>query len=120
MTNQNFAIFEGIILLVIVFEFAFLPLLLEKMPDSLINLPNKEFWLANEKRAETFAVMRRYFEWFSVMLLALFIAVNQLVFTANLKRENLPGTAMWLILGSFLIFAAFWMIKFIRQFKIKK
>lgn len=120
MSKQNSLIFEVVLLFIIISEFTFLPLLIEKMPDTLINLPNKEFWLAAERRAETFDVMRAFFEWFAVALLTLLIVVNHFIFTANLKRENLPASAMWLIVGTFLIFTIAWMIKFLRHFKIKR
>lgn len=119
MTKQNFVIFEFVFLLLIIGEFALLPYLIEKMPDSLLNLPNKAYWLAEERRAETFMKIRRYFQWFSILLLTLFIAVNQMVFRANLIRENLPSVVMWLILIVFFVFVIFWLIKFISQFRIK-
>ena len=117
MSKRGFFIFEGVILLIIIFEFTLLPLLIEKMPDSLMNLPNKSHWLAPERRAHTFAVFREFFDWFSVMLLALFIIVNQLVFRANLYSEDLPGTLMWVVLGIFLLSVIIWLVKFIRYFR---
>ncbi len=119
MSKRNFFLLEGVILLLIVFEFALLPYLIGKMPLPLINMPNKEFWFAGESRAETLSVIRSYFEWFSVSLLALFTAVNQLVFRANINRENLPSAEIWLIIGAFLIFVVVWLIKFVRRFRIK-
>ena len=120
LSKQSFVALEGVILSVIVFEFTMLPLLIEKMPDSLLNLPNKDFWLAAERRAETFSTIRQNFEWFGIMLLTLFVAVNQLVFRANINRENLPTTEMWLIIGAFLIFVIVWLINFMRRFRIEK
>lgn len=55
MWKNNFIIFEAIILLIILSEFTLLPLLIEKSPDALINLPNKEFWLAPNAAAKLFA-----------------------------------------------------------------
>lgn len=120
MAKENFMIFEFVILLIIVSEFALLPVLIEKMPDALVNLPNKNFWLAAERRAKTFAVMRNYFDYFAVALLGLLIAINQMIFKANINRTNLPPATMWTILGAFLLFTIVWMIKFTRQFKITK
>lgn len=119
MSKQNFVVFEGVILLIIIFEFTLLPPIIKKMPNSWINLPNKDYWLSAERREATFGTIRSYFEWFSVALLSLFIAVNHLVFQANLTRQNLSGTAMWLILGAFLAFTIGWLIKFIRQFRMR-
>lgn len=119
MSKRNFFLFEGVILMIIIFEFTLLPYLIGKMPLTLINMPNKQFWFAEERRSETLSIIRSYFEWFSISLLGLFIAVNQMVFRANINRENLPPTEVWLILGAFLIFVVLWLIKFVRQFRIK-
>ncbi len=120
MSKSSFFIFEGGILLLILAEFALIPYLMKILPASLINLPNRDFWLAKERREETFAAIGEYLEWFSILLLALFIAVNQLVFRANIARENLSSTAMLVILGAFFAFTIFWLVKFFRRFKIKK
>lgn len=120
MSKQNFFIFEGVMLLVIVFEFLLLPMFLRKMPDSLINIPNKKYWLAAGRRETAFLVIKKYFEWLSVALLCMFIAVNQIVFRANLTGQNLPGIIVWLILGLFILFTIAWSIKFVRQFKIRE
>lgn len=117
MSKSNFLIFEAIVLLFIIAEFTLLPRLIEKSPNSMLNLPNKDYWLADERREQTFSVIRTYFEWFAVALFALFIGINQLVYRANLTSENLSSQS-WLIIGAFLVFTILWMIKFVRQFKI--
>lgn len=118
MSKQNFFLLEAGILLLIVLEFTLMPYLIGKMPSALVNMPNKEFWFAVERRAETISVIRHFFEWFSAALLAFFIGVNQLVFRANLTGENLSSSS-WLILGAFLVFVVVWLIKFVKRFKIK-
>lgn len=117
-SKDGYVVFEAIILLIILSEFTLLPLLIEKSPDSLINLPNKEYWLAPARRAETFRVMKNYFEWLAVGLLGLFIAINQTTFEANVNQTNMPATTMWLILGAFLAYVIVWVIKFIKHFKM--
>ena len=119
MSKPSFFIFEGFLLLLILAEFTLLPLLIKKFPNSMINMPNKDYWLAKERREATFAEIGHYFEWFSILLLSLFIAINQIIFQANLAKENLSPVAIWLILGSFLAFVIFWLMKFVRRFKIK-
>lgn len=119
MSKSVFLIFEGVVLTMIIAEFTLLPLLIEKMPDSLISLPNKDYWLANERRAETFSAIRVYFEWFSVGLLGLFIAINEFVFRANLNQKNLSDWT-WIILLIFLTFVGISTFKFARQFKSPK
>ena len=117
MSKSTFVIFEFFLLIFVVGQFLFVPRLIEKMPDLLINLPNKKYWLAAERRAEAFSIIRNYFEWFSVVLLVLFIAINQLVFRANLNHENLSDKEAWLIIAVFLAFVFVWLISLVRKFR---
>jgi uncharacterized membrane protein len=118
MSKQSYFLFLGGILGLIVLEFTFLPWLIGKMPKRLINMPNKEFWFAEERRAETLDIIRHFFEWFSAALLALFIGIDQLVIRANLTGENLSSNS-WLILGAFIVFVIVWLIKFYRRFRME-
>jgi len=119
MPKEGFLIFEAVILLFVIAHYTILPLIIEKMPDAIINLPNKKYWLEPERRSETFAKIRMFLQWFSVGLLTLILLVNQQVFKANLMRQNLSPLIIWTIIGSFVIFAIIWMIIFVRKFKIK-
>ncbi len=117
MSKSTFVIFELFLLIFVVGQFMLVPRMIAKMPDSLISLPNKTYWLAAERRAETFFVIRNYFEWFSVALLILFIAINQLVFRANLGHENLSSKETWVIIALFLVFVFVWLISLVRKFR---
>lgn len=89
--------------------------LISKLPVSTINLPNREYWFAAERRAETVQTFKIYFEWLSVAMLALFISINQLTVEANLGNQSLSGK-VWFALGGFLLFMAVWLYKFITRF----
>ena len=41
-----------------------IPRIIGAMPVSLINLPNKEFWLSPERRAETLSYLQMHMAWF--------------------------------------------------------
>lgn len=116
MSKGGFVIFEIFLLIFVVGQFMLIPRMIEKMPDSLINLPKKEYWLAPERRSTTIGVIGIYFEWFAAALLLVFIAVNQLVFHANMNRENLSDKQAWLVIGLFLAFVVAWLVKLIRYF----
>jgi uncharacterized membrane protein len=118
MSKESYFVLLAVVLGLIVLEFTFLPFLIEKMPLSLINMPNKEYWFSGEKRGETIEIFRHFFEWFSAALLGLFIGINQLVIRANLTSESLSSNS-WLILGAFLLFVVVWLIKFVRRFRIE-
>jgi hypothetical protein len=88
-------------------------------PASTLNIPNKEYWLAEEQREDTFARIGNQFGWFRVLLMSLFLGINQLVINANLAVQPLSALS-WGILGIFLVAVFWWTVKLSRQFKIEK
>ena len=53
----------------------FTPRLLSRMPVSMINLPNKDYWLAPERKAESLRFMERQMEWMAVITVAFLVLV---------------------------------------------
>lgn len=117
MSKANFMIFEVVLLAFVLGLFRLISFSFEKMPISLINLPNKEYWLAPERRSETFRVLKENLETLQIALLAMLVSINQMAFRANIDRENL-SPASWLVIGAFVIFTIIWTVKLNRKFKI--
>src|SRR5215475_101650 len=93
------------------------PFFISKAPPSLINLPNKEFWLAPVRRDHTIAVLRIQMAWFACALLTFLIVVNQLVFNANeAVPHHLNGSQFTIAILTFLAFVAIWTIRLITYF----
>jgi uncharacterized membrane protein len=85
------------------------PRLLGKVPTSAINLPNKEYWFAQERRAGTARYFAAQFAWLGCALVTLFIAVDDLVFRATMSTpQRLDNGHFLLALGIFLGFMALW------------
>jgi uncharacterized membrane protein len=85
---QSKSAFFGVELAVVIFAGVVgfgVPRILGAMPVSLINLPNKEFWLSAERRDETMSYMRTSAAWFGCALLAFLLFVMELAFRANLQ-----------------------------------
>ena len=118
MQKDVFLVLEGILGCVLLLEFLALPWLVERMPDRLINLPNKAYWLSPEHRSRAFAIFRTYFQWFAIALLTLLIFVSHLVFLANITRTDLDKK-IWLFLAGYFVFVVIWLVKFILAFKRK-
>ncbi len=117
MSKKNFIIFE-LFLLLFVFGLPFLQInFINKLPFSMIKLPNKDYWLSESRRETTLTRVKNYLEVFSIALLFFFIAINQLIIKANLTGQLLPAAAFWFILTAFLSFTIIWVIKFHRQFQ---
>lgn len=94
--------------------------LLQYVPDDAINLPNKEHWLAPERRDGTLRVISSYFLWFAVATTALLAAITHLVYQANLSQLPNLGSLTWVILGAYLVYTLCWTVSLTRRFKIDK
>jgi uncharacterized membrane protein len=98
---------QAFILLVATVCFAALPAWLQRAPTRLINLPNKDYWLAPERRAATLARLASTLTWFGCAALALTLTVTSLVIRVNLSRGSaLPAATMWALLGTFVLCTA--------------
>ena len=116
MSKSSFYIFEVILLLFFLAIGLFLPRLLFSLPDSMINLPNKEYWLAPERREQTLNSFGESFSWIFVGVIALFVAINQVVLQANVLQQDPSAVVLWAILGVFFVFDLIIIISSIRKF----
>lgn len=93
MTKEQFYIIYALVLIpALVVEF-FVVKRISRKSDARINLPNKEYWLAPERREETFTYFRKFFAWYGCALLALLVSVMGLTLRANLDAEPRLPTA---------------------------
>ena len=82
-----------------------------------INLPNKDYWLAPERRPATMAFFERYFSWYSCIFLLTEVLAMGLAIQANLSPvPRLPtGPIAFIILG-FVAFNIASVIQIFRRF----
>jgi serine/threonine-protein kinase len=84
-----------------------IPLLISLLPPEFINLPNKRYWLAPERHAETMDFLNGYFAWFGCALFAVILFTINFALQANLHPDRRPDPMpMWFVLAGFLAFAA--------------
>ena len=81
------------------------PRIISAMPISLINLPNKAYWLSAERREDTLSYFRRWSAWLGCGLLAFLLFVMELVFRANLHAPPQFNNAAFI--PALLVFVAF-------------
>jgi hypothetical protein len=93
-----------------------LPVLLRRLPVSLISMPNRDYWLAPERRQQSLAALAVYLHWFGNANIGLLAGTFQLAIQANLRRQNLPSDAMWTLLAGFLLFTGAWLVHLYRHF----
>ncbi len=95
-----------------------LPLILQYLPTSSINLPYREYWLSDDHRAETLSFFKVHFSWFGVVITALMIAIFHLTFLASLSpnKEFNIAIPFWALLGAFFVFVIWWTVVLLRRF----
>jgi hypothetical protein len=111
-----FAFYAAAVSVSFLVEF-FVPRSLAKTPASRMNLPNKEYWLAPNRRDKTIGYLQKHFAWYGCAFLALEVCAMEMAIRANMRAEPaLPlGQALTLV-GAFLAFNVIWMAQIFRHF----
>ena len=94
-----------------------IPLVIAAAPTEFINVPRKDYWLAPERREETFRFLRTHLEWFACgVLFVLLYAASQAI-KANLP-EHAPFGAQGLlyVLAGFLLLTLAGTVRLLRHF----
>jgi uncharacterized membrane protein len=92
--------------------------LIRLLPVTLINVPHRDYWFAPERRRQSHDRMLVHMLWFACLMVAFLIAVNQLVFMANLRpgHPHLSGPGMITLLAAFLLALVGWVVRLHRMF----
>ena len=86
------------------------------LPFSSINLPNKDYWLAPERREETFARMLRHGVRLGCLSLALVTGLHYLILVAN--SQTPPEVSTRMIAGLTIAFAAGLVVWIVTLFRV--
>jgi hypothetical protein len=98
----------------------YLPRRTFRNPKARINLPNRDYWLAPERRAQTVELLAQQCTRFGEMLLAFVCYGHYLVVRANeLKPPRL--SSVWFLAGVvvFLGFTVLWTARLLARFRIE-
>ena len=94
-----------------------LPLLLRRLPDSLINLPHREYWLAAPRREATLAYVEAWLA-AAALAMALFFGANgQLILAANRAPEPRLGAGFWGLVAGALLTTTLGIVALYRRFR---
>jgi len=117
MSKDMFFIFYGVLFLLMTIFAIGLPRYIERLPSSLINLPNKKYWLSPERCCATMDTLRNQLTWFGLIILVFIVIVMQFAIVANISPDrNFSSGTVLIILGIFLTGTLFWSINMIRHF----
>lgn len=89
--------------------------ILRKTPASLINLPNKEYWLSPERVQKTIDVLSRQFLWFGSATLLLLLDIFHQSFKVHLgKAQALEHPVASIV--AYVVFSVLWSVGLIVKF----
>ncbi len=97
-------------------SFATLLLILPHLPESLINLPRKDYWLAPARREETFRTLGTRMLWFGKATPMLLSHLMGMTLAANLSPHPRLGKAAVWALVVYLAFTTVWLVSLLRHF----
>lgn len=80
-----------------------------RIPEYLLNIPNKDYWLAKDHKQKTFDFMFYYLLWFGSATLLLLLDLFYQLFQVHLERISLL-THHFLSLGLYVGFTILWSI----------
>jgi uncharacterized membrane protein len=93
------------------------PRSLAKLSNDKINLPNKEYWLAPERRIETMQYLGAQMGWFGCALLALLLSGLYIAVAANFRPDHhFDSGSFYVVLGAFLAFILVWLVRLLSHF----
>jgi uncharacterized membrane protein len=97
----------------------FSPKLLEAVPVRWISLPNRDFWLRPERRAQAMEKMSRSVWQFGTALFLFLLFMGYLTVKANLSDPvRLDEGPLWFALVIFLIYTGYWVVALLKAFRL--
>jgi uncharacterized membrane protein len=116
MPRESFVVFHAIVLASLLVVVILLRLLIPRVPVALINLPHKEYWLAPERRQETYASVFGFLLWCFNATGILLAASFELAYLANLGDPKLMSWIIWALLAVYVGFVVICLTVFYRRF----
>lgn len=101
-----------------IFIVAATALLPRLLPASMINIPNREYWLAPERAPGSIAFLSEQGIWFGCILVAFLADVDWMLVKANaLSPPAFPNSPFIATLMVFFCAVAFWAIRLFKRFR---
>ena len=86
-------IFIGVLLLTVA-------IVITKLKNANINLPNKEYWLAAERRKQTLQIVAKYLNYLNTLVLLFFFFLFRQISESNMSGYPSLGSSFWfLVIG---------------------
>jgi len=93
-------------------------LIIPRVGDAYINVPNKEYWLAPERRDTALRMIIDLLGWIGVLTL-LFLQFVMMQTYRVAMEESLPNlSGIWPVLGVYLLLIGFVVVRYIMKFRL--
>lgn len=86
------------------------------LPNSMINIPRRDYWLAPERRDETAGTLMGYGLWMIGLNALFFLAIHLLVVAANEAQPVRLSFSFWWMLAAYLATTGAFVFKLYRRF----
>lgn len=118
MSRASYMKFMLLFVVVLPLVLVFVPSISLNNPNAGIRLPNKEYWLAPERQAETVEFLRQHMARFGSMLVVFLCYIHWLVIRANAVVPPRLSTP-WAIggIGAFVVCAIMWSRSLLKRFR---
>jgi uncharacterized membrane protein len=120
MNKNYYLIVHYIILFFFSSVFWVMALLMPRLPRSLFNLPNKDYWLHETRKEKTVQVLQAMLYWLGCFTLLLFDFVFYQVFKANVDGTNKLSSFSWISIFIYVSANIIIILKYIAHFNNKE
>ncbi len=108
ISKQTFVVFQLILVIVLSPIFVGMPFLMRKIPRALINLPNKDYWLADERIDASARFMHQRMLMLGIVTFVFFMLLNQFVFAANMMESPQLSDQFFYVIIIYIVYVCYW------------
>ncbi|MCB2205851.1 DUF1648 domain-containing protein [bacterium] len=119
MSRDGFMVLYGFLFLFLAGTFAGSAWLMKVLPDSMINLPRKKYWLAPERRAESIAYLHNSMMRMGNATLLFMLLMMFDTFEANLLPSPRLSPLFWPVLIGYFLYLGWLIWSMFRRFQRK-
>jgi uncharacterized membrane protein len=112
LAKDSYIVSNSVVAIFVSILFLGIPLLLDRMPPTVLNIPNSNYWLAQNRKKQTLYILKQMFHGFGCATLVLMIILQHIVQSANrlpiiqitTRIETMVLCYLVILLGALIIF----------------
>ena len=118
MPKDGFLAIHLVVLGILAVVFLLIPALIGRLPPSMINLPNKDYWLAPERRVHTAQKLQSFLVGFGNVTLLFLLLVFREAMQANLLPSPQLSNRIWVFLVLLGVWSIVGTVRLLRAFRL--